>query len=291
MPMPPELNHIVLTRFNLVGIGGEKSPQEWQRWNEHRFRIFKAYCLPSMLQQSAPYSWHLYFDVQTPDQHLADIEQLKQYPFIRVFFMKGKEEFFGTHMEQIRKSILERKGWLITTRVDNDDCLHRDALAWIQRRFRSTDMLLINLSSGYTFNLESRILSHYYYLKSPFMSLVEDLGKDTLSGIFSKRHTHWEPGKAAPWGRLIREAITGRGTHSYVVSHPGWLQLVHEENVSNDERRGLPVLRKRSLEDYGISDQNKPASVRMIPGYYHFIWWKRYLKGWILMVVHRLRGL
>ncbi|MGW8314880.1 MAG: glycosyltransferase [Bacteroidales bacterium] len=288
--MQPEFRHIVLTRFNLVGIGGEKSPEEWRRWNEHRFRIFRTYCLPSMLQQSAPFTWHLYFDVQTPEKHRTDIEQLKQYPFIRVFFMQGKEQFFRTHMEQIRESIADRIGWLITTRVDNDDCLHRDALARIQRRFRPRDMMLINLSSGYTFNLETRILSHYYYLKSPFMSMVEDLGKATLLGIFYKRHTHWEPGKAAPWGRLIRDAFTGKSRYSYVVSRPSWLQLVHEENVSNDERRGLPVLRKCSLEQFGITERNNPATAGMIPGYYHFIWWKRYLKGWILMVVHRIRG-
>ena len=286
--MSPEFTHIVLTRFNLVGIGGEKSPEAWVQWNEHRFRIFMTYCLPSMLQQSAPFTWHLYFDVQTPEQHLAEIENLKKIPHIRIFFMKGKEEFFRTHMDTIRESLPAEKGWLITTRVDNDDCLHRDALARIQGRFRPLDTMLINLSSGYTYNLETRILSHYYYLKSPIMSLVEDLSKTRLLGVFHKRHTHWEPGKAAPWGRLIGSAFSGKIGYSYLVSRPGWMQLVHRQNVSNDERRGIPVLGRRDLEPFGIRDQNQPATLGMIPSYYHFIWWKRYLKGWILMVVHRL---
>ncbi len=286
--MSPEFTHIVLTRFNLVGIGGEKSPEAWVRWNEHRFRIFMTYCLPSMLQQSAPFTWHLYFDVQTPEQHLAEIEKLKKIPHIRIFFMKGKEEFLRTHMDTIRESLPAEKGWLITTRVDNDDCLHRDALERIQSRFRPLDSMLINLSSGYTYNLETRILSHYYYLKSPFMSLVEDLSKTRLLGVFHKRHTHWEPGKAAPWGRLIGSAFSGKSGYSYLVSRPGWMQLVHQQNVSNDERRGIPVLGRRDLEPFGIRDQNQPATLGMIPSYYHFIWWKRYLKGWILMVVHRL---
>jgi hypothetical protein len=243
-----------------------------------------------MLQQSAPFKWHLYFDVQTPERHLPEIEQLKQAPFIRAIFMDGKELFFETHMEQIREFLPAGCSWLITTRVDNDDCLHRDAIAAIQRRFKPRDQYLINLSSGYTYNLESGILSHYYYMKSPFMSLVEDLNKGTVSGVFSKRHTHWEPGKAAPWGRLIRSFFTGKSDYSYVVSRPGWIQLIHDQNVSNDERRGLPVLRKVSLEPFGIKGRNRRAGIGLLPGYAHFIWWKRYAKGWILKWLHRLTG-
>jgi hypothetical protein len=288
--MSPEFEHIVLTRFNLVGIGGEKSEQEWIRWNDHRFRIFKDYCLPSMLQQSVPYRWHLYFDVQTPEKHLPEIEQLRKYPFIRIFFMEGKAQFFLSHMEQLQNSLDGGTAWLITTRVDNDDCLHRDAIAAIQRRFRPKDPFLINLSSGYTYNLGSGILSHYYYLKSPFMSLVESAKKESLMGVFHKRHTQWEPGKAAPWGKLIRSAFGGGMQFSYVVSRPLWIQLVHDQNVSNDEKRGVPVCRKISMEPFGLTDHNRPARFRMVPGYYHFIWWKRYAKGWILMVFHRLAG-
>lgn len=288
--MLPETEHIVLTRFNLAGIGGKKSEEEWARWNEHRFRIFRQYCLPSMLQQTGSYRWHLYFDETTPKRHLSEIEELKQHAFIRIFFMKGKEKFFNSHMELLRELIPAGASWLITTRVDNDDCLHRDAIANIQSRFKPQDEFLINLSSGYTYNTGSGILSHYYYLKSPFMSLVEKVDKEKLKGIFFKRHTQWEPGKAAPWGRLAGSLFTGRSGFSYVVSRPAWIQLVHEQNVSNDEKRGFPVLRKISLEPYGINRSNTPARMGMIPGYYHFIWWKRYAKGWILNVLHRLTG-
>jgi hypothetical protein len=288
--MSPEFANFVFTRFTVWVTGGEKSPDEWAQWNEHRFSIFREYCLPSMLQQSGRYTWNIYFDVKTPEKHLAEIEDLKQYPFIHSFFMDGKDLFFETHMERIMESVPPECSWLITTRVDNDDCLHRDAIASIQARFRPRDEFLINLSSGYTYNLESGMLSHYYYMKSPFMSLVEDLKKERLKGVFFKRHTHWEPGKAAPWGRLIRSAITGSGNYSYLVSRPGWIQLIHAQNVSNDEKRGLPVTRKISLEPFGIRGTNRPASFRLIPGYYHFIWWKRYAKGCILKMFHRLAG-
>jgi len=286
--MRHEFEHIVLTRFNLAGIGGKKSVDEWAEWNEHRFGIFRKYCLPSMLQQTAPYTWHLFFDVTTPAEHLTEIESLKQHSFIRIHFMKGKEDFFGSHMEVIREKLPAGISWLISTRVDNDDCLHRDAIASVQSRFKPKDGYLINLSSGYTYRTDSRILSHYYYLKSPFMSLVEDLNNEELKGVFYKRHTHWEPGKAAPWGKLIGSWLKGDSNYSYVVSRPGWLQLVHEQNVSNDEKRGFPVLRSVSLEPFGISGSSRAARLQMIPGYYHFIWWKRYAKGWILKVLHRL---
>lgn len=288
--MQREFEHIVLTSFNLAGIGGAKTEEEWTAWNEHRFRIFREYCLPSMLQQSAPFTWCLFFDVTTPEKQLAEIDALKEHSFVRIYFMRGKVDFFKSHMESIRQSVPSGISWLITTRVDNDDCLHRDAIASIQSRFKPKDEYLINLSSGYTYNTASGIMSHYYYLKSPFMSLVEETGKGKLKGIFFKRHTQWEPGKAAPWGRLIRSLFAGDSSFSYMVSRPGWIQLVHEQNVSNDERRGFPVIRSVSLEPFGISGTNIPARLGMVPRYYHFIWWKRYAKGWILKVLHRLTG-
>lgn len=280
--MQNDVEHIVLTRFNLVGIGGLKSEQEWETWNKHRFQLFKEYCLPSMLQQSASFKWHLYFDEQTPEEHLPDIEELKRHSFIRIFFLNGKNTFFRDHMSGIQKNLSPGTRWLISTRVDNDDCLHKDAISAIQSRFIPQDQFIINLSSGYTFQMETGYMSHYYYLKSPFLSLVEDVGKDELKGVYLKRHSQWEPGKAAPWGRVIKSSLSRKQNHAYIVDRPYWLQLIHGKNVSNDDLRGFPVLRSFKLGDYGINKQGKTARISMIPRYYNFIWWKRYAKGLIL---------
>ena len=288
--MRSDVEHIVLTRFNLVGIGGLKSEQEWKTWNKNRFRIFKEYCLPSMLQQSASYKWHLYFDEQTPVEHMAEIEELKLHSFIQIFFLNGKDAFFRDHMFAIQKSLSTGTRWLMTTRVDNDDCLHRDAISAIQSRFVPRDQFIINLSSGYTFNMETGIMSHYFYLKSPFLSVVEDTKKDLLKGAYMKRHSQWEPGKAAPWGRVIKSTLTGKQNHAYIVERPFWLQLIHGENVSNDDLRGLPVRRSMALEDFGVNQQGKAASVIDIPRYCHFIWWKRYAKAVLLKLFFRNPG-
>lgn len=285
--MQNDVEHIVLTRFNLVGIGGMKSEQEWLRWNADRFQLFQSYCLPSMLQQTATFTWHLYFDEQTPEQHLPEIRELETHTFIRTFFLAGKELFFRDHMQELRGTISPDKRWLITTRVDNDDCLHAEALAAVQDRFEPRDQLIINLSSGYAYHLESGFMSHYYYMKSPFQSVVEDLQKETLMGVYHKRHSHWQTGKAAPWGRVIKSVFTGKRSHVYLLKKPYWIQLIHGDNVSNDAMRGFPLLRSRSLDAYGIRQRNKASRVRDIPRYYHFIWWKWYVKGFLM----RLLGL
>lgn len=287
--MQNEFEHIVLTRFNLVGIGGVKSEQNWIQWNEHRFQVFKEYCLPSMLQQSTAFKWHLYFDVQTPEKHLSDIEELNKYPFIRTFFQNGLDAFLKDHMKDIKEAISPDIPWLITTRADNDDCLHFDSMAAIQARFKPQDQYIINLSSGYTYTMASGIMSHYFYLKSPFLSVVEDLQKETLMGVYFQRHSLWEPGKAAPWGRVIKSTFSGEQNHAYILEKPYWVQLIHDKNVSNDDMRGFPVLKSISLEEYGIKKQNKGLKLWHIPKYYHFIWWKRYAKGF-LMKMMRLSG-
>ncbi len=154
----------------------------------------------------------------------------------------------------------------MTTRVDNDDCLHRDAISAIQSRFVPLDQFIINLSSGYTLNMETGIMSHYFYLKSPFLSVVEDTRKDLLKGVYLKRHSQWEPGKAAPWGRVIKSTLTGKQNHAYIVECPYWLQLIHGENVSNDDLRGLPVRRSIALDDYGVNNRGKPPGLKIYPG-------------------------
>jgi hypothetical protein len=283
-----DFSHVIVTRFNLVGIGGVKTEKDWKEWNDQRFKLFNQYCLPSVLNQTAKFSWFLYFDIQTPEVHLSEIEELKKIPFIRVFILNGKQEFFDHYSSHIRESIPNSSKWVITTRIDNDDCIHREAVAKIQSKFKARENYSINLSSGYTLNLKENVLSHYFYLKSPFQSIVENIDSGELKGVYQKRHGQWEPGKAAPIQRELRSLRTGNRDYAYVLDEPLWVQLIHDKNISNDAVRGFPVFRKVDLSPFSIAHSNSRESLLKLPNYYSFLWWKRYFKALIIKFLYSI---
>lgn len=88
-----------------------------------------------------------------------------------------------------------------------------------------------------------RFLLKMRYTNNHFLTLVEPFD-DRAETIIAYRHT-----------RAIRQHPT-----VYISSpHGKWLEIVHEDNVSNDLRinakvRNIPVLRGRTFSDFGLPE-------------------------------------
>jgi hypothetical protein len=282
--------HIVITQFNLRNFpkSNNAETENWIRWTRNRIQIFNDYCLPSMVNQSCrDFTWLLYFDSETPEEFSDFIRETAGYDFIQICYSRGNEDFYAGYMAEVNKRVRPETEWLLTTRIDNDDCLHRDAIRVIQTQFRPQHGYLISLASGYVLNLAAKTLSHYFYPMSPFLSLVENI-QTGCGGVFQKGHTKWDELRLFIH-REIRLAFTGGASRKamFVLNRPLWIQLVHGDNVSNSFYRGLPVLSGRDLKEFSIPFSTVGQPLSVVPKYYQYVTWKRYFKSWVVKCIVR----
>lgn len=106
------MNHFILTRFNLRLWENDKknAPVRTVEWLKERFILFEAYCLPSILTQTSQnFKWICLFDIDTPVEYRSNFRM------------------------QIKQHANPDDEHLITTYLDNDDCLRKDFVERIQK--------------------------------------------------------------------------------------------------------------------------------------------------------------
>ena len=55
--------------------------------------------------------------------------------------------------------------------------------------------------------------------------------------------------------------------------------------MSNSFYRGLPVIKKRSLRDFGLESENTPSNWTELSKYSNYVKWKRYFKSTIVRLL------
>ncbi len=267
--------HFLITQFNLSNFPYSAETFEkdrWVTWTRDRIKIFTSYCLPSIDNQTNKnFTWLIYFDEKTPTDFYWLIKDLEKRCFVEVRFSKGNDGFMKDYLSDIRQ-LAENNEWIISSRIDNDDIFHKDAMNVIQNAFRPIDEFMISLTSGYTFNLQTLQMGHYFYPECPFISLVEKRNKEEIKSIFFKTHTKWDQLKFKVFDVLFRK----NNKATFIIDQPLWIQLVHGKNVSNSEKRGLPVLKQLDLTEFSLEIKNHKYSIWSIPSFYSYSRWKRY---------------
>ena len=281
--------HFIITQFNLRQFPNSLNTdlETWTLWTRKRFGIFQTYCLSSMIKQSVQnFKWLIYFDVATPSEFDEQISALKHYDFIDVCYADGYSDFHNKYLIDIQQKTPFDTQWIITSRLDNDDCLHFRAIERIQKEFVPKDKFMISLAMGYVYDMEIKKLSKYCYPMSPFISCVEE-NKKSAVGIYHKCHGAWNL-KLCMLKELYNryfEKKQKKQNVCFVIDQVLWIQLYHKENVSNNFYRGFPVLRSIDLTDYGISSISVSSSFWKIYKYYNYVIWKRYIKALIINAI------
>jgi hypothetical protein len=281
-------SHFIITQFNLRNfpLSNNNDFDNWLRWTRNRILLFKEYCLPSIINQSCKeFTWLIYFDNDTPQEFNGFLNELKSFSFISICYCKGIEDFKKNYINEVKARTGGSVEWIITTRIDNDDCIHKDAIKAIQGCFVEKHKYLISLASGYVLNISDRTLSHYFYPMSPFISLIE-IADNNIKGVFEKGHTEWNSLRLFIFKEIWLEYFNKRGRRSrFLLKKPLWIQTFHGENVSNSFYRGFPILRRKALTDFSISYSTNKLSIIQIKKYFNYVRWKRYLKGLIVKVI------
>lgn len=257
--MKVKFTHYLITRYNIHLDEWETDrrgqPTLKDDWMEHRYELFSKYCLPSVVSQSQKnFVWLIYFESSTSPAHMQQITSLVNiYPFIQLRLVSG---YFGCMNEietEIRNAQTE---YVITSRLDNDDCIGKDFIKTIQSYFIPRDKILINLLHGYSYTPERHIVTRLHKIQTnSFCSFIEKV-RSTGGHISVRGFPHGNP---PPGTEIIN-----------VDSRYSWLRVFHKRNFKS-KPFGYPVFLDHYSQHYGVD--KKHLSIRFLPSIgYSVIW-------------------
>ena len=214
--------HYLITRFNLKNKNWNVTKNNesllTREWMTHRIELFSNYCLPSVSSQTnTNFQWLLFFDITTDEDFKKIVEELLQpYSHFRTFYINGMEEFHSSIKTYINGSS-ENSEYLITSRIDNDDCIHKDYIATIQSQFNHQEFMAIDILKGYSLQISPHImLGKKEHIFNPFISLIEK--NDSPKTVWFSDHNMWK-----------KESRRIEITNSRL-----WMSIIHEKNKVNE---------------------------------------------------------
>lgn len=208
--------HLLLTRFNVPHARYARDKRGaatcTPEWLAHRFELFERFCLPSVRgQRGADFDWLVFFDEVTPEPFRGRILAYRDVPRLRPCFAAHFDEL----PERVRAEAPPEAEYLITSRLDNDDALARDALRAVRGAFCRQPLEFVNLATGYI--LARGALHRARLPRNPFLSLIERRAA--------------EPWPTA-WG-VAHDRAHEIGPVRDLAERPYWLQVVHDRNLTN----------------------------------------------------------
>jgi hypothetical protein len=234
--------HFLATRFN-VRIGGWDTTKNGEvllddSWMDNRFELFENYCLPSVINQSnQSFTWCIYFDLHTREVYRQRIKKLTEsYPNIRIFFIDSIGELKPHLINFIKSNVKGNSHYVITSRLDTDDLLHRDYIKVVQQLFEPSHTAVIDLRNGFKINIEEGGCEIRNYTQSfnPFISLIEKT--EFVETVFNQMHHEWyKAKKVIPF-----------------CDRQLWIELVHKKNWMNSANHKLDYSLKFNETEFGI---------------------------------------
>ncbi len=212
------VDHILLTRFNLPTGGIEARIRASESWLTNRWALFERYCAPSVAAQTtSDFTWIVYFDPESPEWLVRAIEPYVERGLFRAVFRA--EVPTETLISDVRAVARHRDGMLLTTNLDNDDGIAVDFLQRLRDAVDFTDRRALYVARGLVKGADGVYLRH-----DPANAFC------SVAAPWSDPSTSWDD-----WHIML-----GRTMPVVVLDGaPGWLQVVHGENVSNRVRGRL----------------------------------------------------
>lgn len=209
-------DHVLLTRFNLPTKGPESLIRAQDGWLQRRVELFERYTIPSVAAQTVKnHHWIVYFDPESPRWLL---DRLAPHVAAKTYTPLFKEQVTWREVgPDVRQLTGGRGTMLITTNLDNDDAIATDFVERIQGLAVPGRASALFLERGLIASGEQLYLRRDR--DNAFCSVSEPWTDQPA--------TAWRD-----WHIMLRQ-------HMSVVAAggaPGWLQVVHGQNVSNRVR-------------------------------------------------------
>ena len=246
------LRHYLITRFNVKQKNWNKDKNNSlltvnEDWLKERFILFETYCLPSVQSQTCKnFKWLIYFDIDTPQHYKDKIEcHRKLFPNLSPKFISGMEYL----IESIKKDIIDSldnkindiNNVVITSRLDNDDCLHEDFIKIIQKLIKSQSIMkgVIDIPNGFCLQVKPKpVLSRTIQFSNAFITYVEPCNSNAaLLTVMSKPHPQW-----------------AYSVKTYFIEKKRlWMQIIHQKNVVN-EVQGIIMNQKKLIINFNVKE-------------------------------------
>jgi hypothetical protein len=215
-------DHYLITRFNLRKAGWERTKNNEallnQSWMDERMWLFSNFCFPSVAaQRNAAFTWLIFFDESTPAHYREPIAFMTaSYPHIEAHYIDGMDAFYP----QVKQLIAQRsssKPYIITSRIDNDDAVHRDFIYEVQKQFKQQKYCAIDLVKGYSLQVKPTImLGKKEHIFNPFISLIEQ--NVNPKTVWFSDHNMWK--KETRVTQIKDKRL--------------WIAVIHEKNKINN---------------------------------------------------------
>ena len=212
--------HFILMRFNVRtkhrAEARDAAIRSQQDWLESRFSLFEQFCWPTLVAQSCKtFELHVYFDSKTSPSYLERFRDITSgHSFVNIHTC----DYFDTDLviTEIKSRLSGRESRILTTRLDNDDGLHRDFVGVLQNSLSAKPREAINFPIGLVVCGKAAYLSRQE--SNAFISVIED--RTDFGTVLQASHN--QIGKLFPIRNAGADAM--------------WLQHVHGGNVSNKTR-------------------------------------------------------
>ena len=184
----------------------------------------------------------MFFDDSTKPKYrqlIADLQS--QFSGFSPVFVDGMDAFLPKIQEIVNSCNAD---YLITSRLDNDDCLSKYYVETVQNQFAQQDFMALDFVNGYTLQMGTRyLLGHKLHVFNPFISLIEKNEQPVT--VWSKNHAQWKHESRV----------------KTIKNQPIWMSVIHLENKVN-EFTGYGFVNAESvLDNFAIPSDLKHAIV------------------------------
>ena len=265
--------HLLITRFNLKnptwGLTKNNEAILDEQWMKERMFIFENYCLSSVKNQTNKnFKWLLFFDTSTSDYYKIKIQNLLQnFPHFISIYIDGMKLFNESLKNYIQENTTD-KPFLITSMIDNDDCIHKNYIDEVQKEFNSQDFLAIDFINGYSMQIEPEfILGKKDHIFNPFISLIEK--NDNPKTVWYHDHNHWK--KETRIKSIYNKRV--------------WMSIIHGKNKVNEFDGYGSISWDDVVPDFIVSST---ASIEIEQGIIPFSKWRlKSLTNFLIAILNR----
>lgn len=183
-----------------------------------RFWLFENFCLPSVTAQTNQnFDWLIYLDSTTEDIFKTRITKITaSHKNIHIFFIDGMPEYYPNILDYISKNSKENP-YIITSRIDNDDCVSKYFIDEVQSKFNSQNYMAIDVIKGYSLEIKPNFrLGKKEHIFNPFISLIEK--NENPKTVWMNEHQMWKKED-----RIIT-----------IKNKRLWLSIIHQQNKVNE---------------------------------------------------------
>lgn len=209
-------------------------------WLRYRLGFFIEAACAALARQAGdpPFRWLVFFDERSPAWLREEIGDLAPGLFEPVF----ASEIFSSSLVSMEVAARSGSPFLITTRLDSDDCVAKRFVWAVQEQFANQNLIYVDFPLGYQMD-RSGAIYRYSYPFNAFISLIEERSDAAPKTVFFNPR-HGQSLTVAP----VREVITT----------PMWMQIVHGSNLANDIRgRRVSPRRANELYDFDLPYRSK----------------------------------